>query len=97
MYNGEIAMSQSEYGQPPENCREECEALCKGKTVKELQQISDYFSKESRDLDNFVDSTVTKDDFEQAKKDHGIDEPNMKIDDQDKEPQDDNDGEKYNE
>lgn len=56
------------YGQPPESCAEECKKLCEGKTVQELQQISDYFSKEARDLDNKIDSSITAEDFESLKK-----------------------------
>lgn len=66
MYNDPMTDS-VQYGEPPESCSKECEELCKGKTVQELQQISDYFAKEARDLDAKIDSTITKEDFEKVK------------------------------
>jgi len=72
----ENMLSQTEYGQPPESCRKECESLCKNKTVDELNAIANYFRKEAEDLDRIVDSEVTKEMFEDAKKEE-TDEPMM--------------------
>jgi len=74
----------SAYGTPPESCAEECQELCKGKTVNELYQIADYFRKEGDDLDKKVDSTITSDDFEKAK-----------VDKEDMTAPEDHDGEEF--
>ena len=78
----------SEYGAPPESCASDCEKLCKGKTVDELNKIADYFRKEADDLDRRVDSTITSEDFEKVKSPDGIEDPEV--------IQVDNDGDKYN-
>lgn len=80
-------VSPSEYGQPPASCKEECEKLCKGRTVNELNQIADYFRNEAQELDSKIDSTITTDDFAKMKK-------SVNVDDQ--EPQPDNDGKGLN-
>lgn len=58
----------SEYGKPPEGTEKQCEELCKGRSIKEINQLRDYFSCVADAMNKVAREDMTMEDFEKAKK-----------------------------
>jgi hypothetical protein len=56
------------YGEPPADCKDECETLCKGRTISELNQLSAFFSIKASQMRDIAENDLTMEDFEKAKK-----------------------------
>lgn len=60
----------TEYGSLPDGeLKDAAVEMCKGKTIKDLRALSDYFSKKASEMSNELEKTVTMEDFEKIKSD----------------------------